>query len=132
MSGTETEERFGISEHSFRRMQEALHAREEVKRALIFGSRAKGTAKHGSDVDLAIVGRQVTEATARELSVELNERQPIPYYLWHSDLHVLERSHATAFSRRVRRLDSSYRHRKRRSDPRFLAVQTAEACPGLV
>lgn len=31
----------------------------EVDRALLFGSRAKGTHKHGSDIDLAIVGEHL-------------------------------------------------------------------------
>ena len=33
---------------------------DEIKRAILFGSRAKGNFKAGSDIDIAIVGEEVT------------------------------------------------------------------------
>jgi predicted nucleotidyltransferase len=77
----EREPRFGIAERSFRLILDALRRRREVERAMLFGSRAMGTAKRGSDIDIAIDGPEVTADTARELSAELNERLPIPYYV---------------------------------------------------
>lgn len=53
----------------------------EIEEVVIFGSRALGTARKGSDVDLAIKGPHVTDQAAAELSVTLNERLPIPYYV---------------------------------------------------
>jgi predicted nucleotidyltransferase len=76
-----TRERFGITEKSFDLITEAIGRRPEIERAVIFGSRATGNAKHGSDIDLAIYGEKVTPATAESLSRELNERVPIPYYV---------------------------------------------------
>jgi len=77
----ETTPHFGIAERSFRLILDALRRRSEVERAILFGSRATGTAKRGSDIDIAIDGAAVTAETARELSAELNERLPIPYYV---------------------------------------------------
>ncbi len=83
--------RFGLKTRSFQLLINAIEARPEIRRAIIFGSRAMGNAKHGSDIDLAIEGPQVTEWTAEELSRELNERLPIPYYtdvvVYHSGTH---------------------------------------------
>jgi predicted nucleotidyltransferase len=73
-----TRERFGITEKSFELITEAIARRPEIERAVIFGSRAMGNAKHGSDIDLAIYGDSVTRATAESLSREFNERVPIP------------------------------------------------------
>lgn len=81
MNRLSTEERFGISVRSYELIQETLRNHAEVERAIIFGSRAMGEAKRGSDIDLAIEGAEVTRATAEELSRELNERVPIPYYV---------------------------------------------------
>lgn len=64
MNKPATDARFGIAERSFGMILEAIEARPEIGRVVIFGSRAVGT-----------------EATATELSRELNERLPIPYYI---------------------------------------------------
>jgi predicted nucleotidyltransferase len=77
----ETAERFGISERSYQLLIDAIERRPDIERVLIFGSRATGTAKTGSDIDLALLGENATEETAGELSRELNERLPIPYYI---------------------------------------------------
>lgn len=74
-------EKFDIAERSLRHLMEALQRRPEIERAVIFGSRSMGTAKPGSDIDLAIYGSAVTNETARRLSMELNEELPIPYYV---------------------------------------------------
>ena len=74
-----TREHFGITPKSFELIVESIAARPEIERVLIFGSRAMGNAKHGSDIDLALYGEKVTRATAESLSGELNERAPIPY-----------------------------------------------------
>ncbi len=74
-------EQFGITEKSFDLIVESISARPEIERALIFGSRAMGNAKRGSDIDLALCGEKVTRATAEALSRELNEQLPIPYYV---------------------------------------------------
>ena len=40
-----------------------------------------GNAKPGSDIDIAIIGEEATTQLADELSRELNERLPIPYFV---------------------------------------------------
>lgn len=55
-----------------------LKSHPEVKEAMIFGSRAMGNYKPGSDIDIAIKG-DVDEETAWTISAELNQRSPLPY-----------------------------------------------------
>ena len=74
-------DKFDIAERSFRYLIEALERRPEIERAVIFGSRSMGNARVGSDIDLAIYGSAVTNETARQLSMELNEELPLPYYV---------------------------------------------------
>ena len=72
--------KFGITPISKDMIVHALMKREEIEKAAIFGSRAIGNYKNGSDIDLAIYGSFITEETVSNLSVQLNEKLPIPYY----------------------------------------------------
>jgi len=51
----------------------------EVKEVRIFGSRAMGNFKPGSDVDLALFGDGSLECTTR-IRAKLNEDLPLPYF----------------------------------------------------
>jgi proline iminopeptidase len=66
---------FGLAEHHYRAMAHVFRRHPAIERVLIFGSRAKGTAKPWSDIDLAVVAPTMGE---REFSV-----------LWH-ELDALE------------------------------------------
>jgi len=57
-----------------------LKRRKEIQKAAIFGSRAMGNYKNGSDVDLVIYGPDVTENITNQLRIALNEELPLPYY----------------------------------------------------
>jgi predicted nucleotidyltransferase len=46
----------GLSPKTIAAIQSVLTRFPEVERALLFGSRAKGTHKPGSDIDLALIG----------------------------------------------------------------------------
>lgn len=72
---------FGISERSFGLIREAFKKYPEVENVLIFGSRARGTHRPGSDIDLAIMGAKCSEYTALNLASYLNEELPIPYFV---------------------------------------------------
>lgn len=49
----------GLNEHTVAEIQEVLARFPEVERAVLFGSRAKGVAKLGSDIDLALYGENL-------------------------------------------------------------------------
>ena len=70
---------FGISDKSYRQIIQAIEAVPEIEEVLIFGSRAMGNFKPGSDIDLALKGAGVTTQTANKLAGQLNESLPIPY-----------------------------------------------------
>ena len=63
---------------------------QEVEQAFIFGSRAKGNYKNGSDVDIAIKGQQADFNLALTIAGILNEDTNMPYHfdlLSYSQLH---------------------------------------------
>jgi len=52
--------RFGLSEEVIKKLQQVFETEPEVQKALIFGSRAKGNYREGSDIDIAIKGQQIS------------------------------------------------------------------------
>ncbi|MEI6430231.1 MAG: nucleotidyltransferase domain-containing protein [Pseudanabaena sp. ELA607] len=72
--------KYGLIERDFVYINEAIQEFPEIEEVILFGSRAKGNYKTGSDVDLAIKGNCVTyEITARFADC-LNEEKPLPYF----------------------------------------------------
>ena len=72
---------FGISIQSYQLLRQTLKTVPEIEKAIIFGSRAKGNYKNGSDIDLAIMGKDCTPETAININAILNEVLPIPYFV---------------------------------------------------
>ncbi|TFJ94186.1 nucleotidyltransferase family protein [Lentibacillus salicampi] len=71
---------FGLREQDIEMITEASKSFEEIDQAVVFGSRALGNYKKGSDIDIAIKGSNVTNHTAGQLSELLNEEYPLPYF----------------------------------------------------
>ena len=71
---------YGLLEKDMDYILKALKQFDEIDRAILYGSRAMGNYKKGSDVDIAIQGEKVTEKTIFELDDLLNEVYPLPYF----------------------------------------------------
>lgn len=72
--------KYGLSDRDITHINEAIQEFPEIEEVILFGSRAKGNYKKGSDVDLAIKGDRITyEITARFADC-LNEEKPLPYF----------------------------------------------------
>ena len=70
----------GLTQADIDHIRAAIKKFPEIEEAVIFGSRAKGTHKKASDVDLVIKGCAVTPETIQRLSFLLNEELPLPYF----------------------------------------------------
>ncbi len=71
---------FGISAKSMQEIIDALKQKKEITQAAIFGSRAMGNFKKGSDVDIVLYGADISQEILNQISIELNEKLPLPYY----------------------------------------------------
>lgn len=80
---------FGLSAAVMTKIQGVLAQHPHVQRAVIYGSRAKGNYKQGSDIDLTLVSAEGQEISHRELADILDEIDDLllPYTL---DLSVFE------------------------------------------
>jgi len=70
----------GLSSTDIKHITTAITQFPEIENAVIFGSRAKGTYKKASDVDLAVKGHAVSDETIKRLSFLLNQELPLPYF----------------------------------------------------
>lgn len=68
----------GLSPADLQEILRVLGAYPQIRRARLFGSRAKGTHAPGSDVDLALEG-EITFELIREVSRSLNQDSTMPY-----------------------------------------------------
>ncbi|KJS21207.1 MAG: DNA polymerase III subunit beta [Clostridiaceae bacterium BRH_c20a] len=71
--------KFGLSEVDLDYILMVIRKFPEIEKAVIFGSRAKGSNKPGSDVDIAIYGDNITFNTVSALHARLEEEGPLPY-----------------------------------------------------
>lgn len=71
--------KFGLLETDIEFILETLKNQPKVEHALIFGSRAKGNFKDGSDVDIALKGKKLDFDAVSQVSYLLNEETNMPY-----------------------------------------------------
>lgn len=70
---------FGLSDEELEQIVHVLQAFPNVKKGIIFGSRAKGTFKKGSDIDIALLGTNLNEVPTKVAYI-LNEELLLPYF----------------------------------------------------
>lgn len=70
----------GLLERDLKYILKAASHYSEIEEIIIFGSRAMGNYKKGSDVDIALKGQNVNRTTVSRLSDDLNEEYPLPYF----------------------------------------------------
>lgn len=71
---------YGLSEKELEYIRKYLSNFQEIEKAILFGSRAKGNFKKGSDIDIALIGNKVTLDTITSVNFYLNEESPMVYY----------------------------------------------------
>jgi len=71
---------YGLSEQDINEILKAFGLFPQIDQAVLFGSRAKGNYKSGSDVDIALKGEGIEHSCVAGLSSILNEESSLPYY----------------------------------------------------
>ena len=73
--------KFGLSERVMGYIINSVKSYSEIEKMSIFGSRAIGNYKTGSDIDLVCFGENMDHDTVRQLKQQYNEELPIPYFV---------------------------------------------------
>ena len=74
----------GLNESSVEQITAVLARYGEVEKAILYGSRAKGNFRPGSDIDLALVGTSLNHALLGRIAQDLDDL-PLP---WRFDLSL--------------------------------------------
>lgn len=67
-----------LETHIIEKIRSLIRENSDIKHLILFGSRAKGSAKNGSDIDLAIVGSKISFRELCKLGAKLDELD-LPY-----------------------------------------------------
>lgn len=69
---------FGLTAEVTEKIRNVLSHHQEVQSAILYGSRAKGNYKRGSDIDLTLIGEKINLSKLAKISDELDDLY-LPY-----------------------------------------------------
>ena len=81
-------ERIGITENEFSILINIISKFENVEKGVVYGSRAKGTHKPFSDVDLTLEGENLSSDDILHIA-DMLEESPLPYLFDLSNFNTL-------------------------------------------
>lgn len=81
--------RFGLPAEAVSKIGGVLAAHPEVESAILYGSRAKGDYKPGSDIDLTLLGEQLDHHDLLKIMGELDDLL-LPYTIDLSIFHMID------------------------------------------
>lgn len=79
--------RYGLSDNDLLSIQSILHDFPEVDQAILYGSRAKGNFKKGSDIDITLKGDHLDLSVLALIASQFDDL-PLPYKV---DLSIYDR-----------------------------------------
>lgn len=81
---------YGLKASDLDVISEIFERFPDVESAWVYGSRALGTQKQGSDVDIALKGKDISRDTVVKISALLNEESPLPYHFDITNYHTIK------------------------------------------
>lgn len=91
---------YGLNAETVAQIHGVLARYPEVEQALLYGSRAKGNYRDGSDIDLCLVGETLTLTQMLKIENELDDLL-LPYKIDLSLFHVLDNAELIDHIRRA-------------------------------
>lgn len=114
-----TSRKYGLSDEVIERMNGVFSRWPGVERVILYGSRAKGTQRGGSDIDLTIAGDALTQSHLLKIANELDELA-LPYKI---DLSLLRQVEDKALLEHIERVGVIFYERTS-------GVQSRQGVPG--
>ncbi|PWD97694.1 hypothetical protein DDZ16_19475 [Marinilabilia rubra] len=91
---------FGLSKTTIDRLLNVFNKFDVVQQVILFGSRAKGNFKEGSDIDLALIGDGLNFETIRKLEIKIDDLM-LPYDV---DLIIYDKIKETKLKEHIKRM----------------------------
>ncbi len=94
---------FGLKKEIIEKITRVFAGHQEVEQAILYGSRAKGNHKPGSDVDLTLIGKKLDLRLLNKISLELDDLL-LPYTFDLSIYHHITDPDLIAHIERVKKV----------------------------
>ena len=65
--------KYGLKQHTIAQINSVFACYPEIEQVILYGSRAKGTHKNGSDIDLTLKGHDLNLKAINQISNDLDE-----------------------------------------------------------
>ena len=91
---------FGLANSTIKKIEECLNNNPKIKKAILYGSRAKGNYRNGSDVDLVLIGEQLKFEDLALLENKIDDML-LPYKFDLSIYHQINNSELIEHIKRV-------------------------------
>ena len=81
--------KYGLPERTIQKLCEVFSHYPEVEKVVLYGSRARGTYKNGSDIDLTLWGAELSHSVLSRIDSELDDLL-LPYMIDLSNFSQIE------------------------------------------
>lgn len=92
--------KFGLDDKTISRMQDVFRQFPAVEKVIIYGSRAKGNYRKGSDIDLILVGKELDQQLCSDIAEALDDLL-LPYMIDLSVYNLLNHEELEEHIKRV-------------------------------
>ena len=104
---------FGLTDKIITTIRQIFVEFPVVEKAILYGSRAKGNYKHGSDIDLTLVGDMLDINALGSIADRLDE-SPIPYQV---DLSIFDQLKHAGLKEHIERVGVVFYERRTKGSP---------------
>ncbi len=94
---------YGLKDDDKAQINAIFSKYSEVEKAVLYGSRAKGSYRTGSDIDLTLVGEKLDLTTLFKIEIELDDLL-LPYKIDLSVFHTIENPNLIDHIKRIGRI----------------------------
>jgi predicted nucleotidyltransferase len=84
--------KFGLKESSIEQIKQIFLRYPTIDKAILYGSRAKGNYKQGSDIDLTLIGENINHDQLWQIAIEIDDLL-LPYLVDLSIFDDIDNSH---------------------------------------
>lgn len=96
--------KFGLKESTLKKMQGVFEKFPEIEKVIIYGSRAKGNFREGSDIDLTLVGTTISDKIRSKVWLDLDDLNT-PYLI---DLSVYDQLNSPSLIEHINRVGKKF------------------------
>lgn len=93
-------QRFGLSDNTIKLLKSVFEKYSTIEKVIVYGSRAKGNFREGSDIDLTVIAPTLTLSDLLRMETEI-ENLMLPYKVDLSLFHLIDNSEVRDHIRRI-------------------------------